>query len=754
MAAEFLFGRCQLRLEDIEIDPDYCRERIDGAIDHLRPVFEDPNEFEPHTESHQFPILTDLDGLRQLLEDSRVSHDAFRESQSAPPYPRLTSLHGKFRCIHGRQRYEAAVGSTKLGPDTWWTVRLFCLPEGIDPRLLLREEVEHDHYQTKYNDGHVFCAVTYWEEQDDPGRVSHWMSKLSPAKQKRLKTLMRCKPLKRRLEKLRVFPGLLDALELGNGDRVGHSLSQPQISRNLDHIYDVWDRITLGLPRVRRAADVPTVRRLQMLAPSASSVDRSTIQEMMRSGELFSSLKDQGLRAEIEQRILQLDVLIPSVKSLHENTKYLYIADYVIKTHLVPSLRNGESLSKALNSLWSEPDECFVEYAEGKFWKAARRPSRELSYMTMVTAALRNFPRLCDGDYMGPRCEAGESHTRATEDPAVVHRFRVLAQKVGYSVSAAPLVPSVSPPPGREHSIIEPAEASVERRWNRPFSDSARFCASRLFLPQLAEHQPMAAYPRTLFVQRDFVRSFFGEIPDLGTAAWPLTQSPEPRAQLAPHQPGSDTSSGSQSGTPQTQSTLGLDSNSDMTDQPRHVSPGADNDSELHVQDPRRHGWYRPQFSWPVGFGASSPTQRRSESLPSSSDTRPSSARSASLSSANSRPHPARASSRASSLSRSAGPSIRSVGGLSLGSRVWSAARSPRSVSRSSANSGTSNAARLARVSRTSNSLTLRSMGLSSTNSRLTSMHSGLLYSPRSISASSANSIFSNVNSKLSNLAI
>ena len=154
-----------------------------------------------------------------------------------------------------------------------------------------------------------------------------------------------------------------------------------------------------------------------------------------------------------------------------------------MKTHLVWALRKGEPISKALNSSWSEPDECFVEYAEGKFWKAARRPSRELSYMTMVTAVLRNFPRLCDGDYMGPQCEVGESHTRATKDPVVVHRFRVLAQKVGYTVSAAPLVPLVSPPPGRGHSVIEPAEVSVERRWNRPFSHSARFCSDVLYYP-------------------------------------------------------------------------------------------------------------------------------------------------------------------------------------------------------------------------------------------------------------------------------
>jgi hypothetical protein len=85
----------------------------------------------------------------------------------------------------------------------------------------------------------------------------------------------------------------------------------------------------------------------------------------------------------------------------------------------------------------------------------------------------------------------------------------------------------------------------------------------------------MAAYPGTLFVQRDFIRAFFGEIPDLGTDAWPLTQSPESQAQSTPrrHQTDSDTSSNSHLGTPHAQSTLGLNSDSDMTDQPRETPP-------------------------------------------------------------------------------------------------------------------------------------------------------------------------------------
>ncbi|KAH6641110.1 hypothetical protein F5144DRAFT_641832, partial [Chaetomium tenue] len=355
---EFLFGRCQLRLRDIEIDPDYCRDRIDAAVQRLQPVFEDPNKFKPHIPSHQLPLLIDLEGFKQLLEDSKVSQDEFRESQSGTPYSQLTSLNGKLRCIHGRQRYEAAISSKELGPDMWWTVKLYCLPEGIDPRILLCEEVEHDHYQTEYNDGHVFCAVLYWEKQGDKNRVGDWMMKLSPAKQKGLNVLIRCKPIKYRLSRLRAFPGLLDALELGNGDRVVRRLSLPETIRYLDHIYTVWDKITLGRPRVQRAVDALTVRRLQMLGPSASSRDRGVIQDLMQSRGIFPKLKDARSRTEIEQCILRLDVLIPSMKSFHENSKYLHIANSIMNASelFLPKLAEHQIMGTYPGTLFVQRD--------------------------------------------------------------------------------------------------------------------------------------------------------------------------------------------------------------------------------------------------------------------------------------------------------------------------------------------------------------------------------------------------------------
>ncbi|KAK3937194.1 hypothetical protein QBC46DRAFT_411395 [Diplogelasinospora grovesii] len=382
---EFLLGRCQLQLRDIEIDPDYCRDKIDLAIQTVSiPILKTTNS--------QYSLRTQVE-LRQLLEDSGVSYSSFIESQSRIPYLRLTSSHSKLRCIHARQRYEAALSSTKLGPGTWWTVKLYCLPQGVDIRALLRDEVEHDHHQTKYNDGHIFCAVLYWEEQGDPGRARSWRSKLSHQANGKVKE---------RLKKLRAFPGLLNALELGNVERMVHSRGLPQIIRNLDHIYKTWDTITLGEARVRRAADVPTVQYLQMLAT---------------------------------------------------------FGNHIIRSHLITTLRKGEAISQAMEALWSPPDDCLVEQCRGPIFEgsSASKPG-SLVHDGSHCAALRGFPRLCDGDYMGPRCEPGERHTPASRDEIAIDYFRSLARRVGYHVATPREVPPITA--GIAESAIEPAEGA------------------------------------------------------------------------------------------------------------------------------------------------------------------------------------------------------------------------------------------------------------------------------------------------------
>ncbi|KAM7209262.1 Protein of unknown function (DUF3723) domain containing protein, partial [Rhypophila decipiens] len=404
-------------------------------------------------------------------------------------------------------RYEAAIST--LGPETWWTVKLYCLPEGVSPRILLCHEIEQDHYQTQYNDGHVFCAVTYWERRGDITKVRNWRSKLRPSKERRLNLVLRWIPIRKRLEALLVFPGLFDDLELGNVERHFATRMTEEIDHYLEHIYLEWDQLTLGNEQVRRATDSTTVRNLQGLVPCISIADRTLVQKLFQSYQLFPRITDPQLRSELEQRVLQTKCLIPSIKSFHENMKYIDIGSHVIRSLLISGMRRGESVRQYMNKIWKQPEQCLIEHRGGKFEISHQNATFTLSYFQLFISAFRNFARLCDGDYRGPRCEVGGRHEPAKMDHEAVAQFRFLASEVGFPAIAGTWSPHKAPTAIFE----EPLEDSVNRRWNRPFSNSARFNSSTLFLSELTREPELSIYPGTLFVQTDFLRSFFGEFP-------------------------------------------------------------------------------------------------------------------------------------------------------------------------------------------------------------------------------------------------
>jgi len=66
---------------------------------------------------------------------------------------------------------------------------------------------------------------------------------------------------------------------------------------------------------------------------------------------LFLLIRDLKLRAEITQYIFQVPRLIPSIKMLHKNIKYLDIISYIIKSNLITSLKKGKLVYKAILKL-------------------------------------------------------------------------------------------------------------------------------------------------------------------------------------------------------------------------------------------------------------------------------------------------------------------------------------------------------------------------------------------------------------------
>src|SRR5437016_11137285 len=111
---------------------------------------------------------------------------------------------------------------------------------------------------------------------------------------------------------------------------------------------------------------------------------------------LFSTIVDGNLRELIKQTLLELQVIIPTIKSFHEILKYLEIGAKILRTHLL----NGpveSTMYRTMCSHWSPPENVIVEVREGEFQHALLLEEElqvRFAYKQIFVSALRHFPSL------------------------------------------------------------------------------------------------------------------------------------------------------------------------------------------------------------------------------------------------------------------------------------------------------------------------------------------------------------------------
>lgn len=316
---------------------------------------------------------------------------------------------------------------------------------------------------------------------------------------------------------------------------------------------------------IQQSVTIETVHSLQRRAPEVSTVDRAYISQVMDDGAIFPSVVGTKRKA-VKDAILRLKVIIPSIKSLHENIKYLALGSMVLKDKIFDkSLRT--TIRQTAFDHWTPPSTLLVQVGNNctiQYHNLEKMEMWDLSYKQMWLLLFRNFPELSG---VPPRKETGdgsdkEAGLEMTPDTVcegkslmaeqeLVNLVLSLGIKTRKIVRLSALDPKLETlykcvssiystksqtwrkskaeemlcylqnQPEAESTKDTPVEVffsapegeCLERRWGRPFQFAHISNKNLLYLPNLVESsiEEPDSMPTSIYVQRDLVDAFFGK---------------------------------------------------------------------------------------------------------------------------------------------------------------------------------------------------------------------------------------------------
>ncbi|KAI1861532.1 hypothetical protein JX265_009499 [Neoarthrinium moseri] len=454
----------------------------------------------PSLTEHQMRGTVTPEILEAILRTSSLSKEQLFEKSAKGCYP---FINGDFKiwCTQGKRRAVAAKSVYK--EKAWWTVRLYCRNPGPYRDFLIMRESEECSHEESYSDGAVARKVRQHLSDGNFEQVRKWFLCLSLSKRKSLSYLLR---------------RLWDGLELGNIHKHLALHCDEQFVNFLGHIYRTWTCIFDGLLHYRGLLDVETVKRLQFLAPSHSTNDEKLVRTWMDQGILFTGITDRTSRQRLLRNILLLRVVIPSIKTLHENMKFFSIGVKILRRYAEVNKRTNDktrnSLMQNMCADWTQPVEAMIQASEGSYVTVTSPLTAELSFVHMFMSAIREFPRLSDeSPLLDRRCRQGERIT-AFPTQLQLSDFCRDAKAVGFKNEK--LEQPVQIPWTSESASISP-EICLPPEWRggKPFTHTFRELQRNLFLPIMSVTHETSAFPRPLFVASDLIRAFFGafEVP-------------------------------------------------------------------------------------------------------------------------------------------------------------------------------------------------------------------------------------------------
>ncbi|RDL41164.1 uncharacterized protein BP5553_01143 [Venustampulla echinocandica] len=496
------------------------------------------------TENHLL-VLVSTPELNRALKTSRLTLKSLKVPQNDGPLPVLkVSGDQKLLCLQGKHRVRAADEFFLDPKDKWWTIRLFSadLKEEADITLVdtWRDQFYH---QAAFSDGEIYRKVRFYKTLGQDTEVDTWTIRLSDCKQVGLRQLLKRESFAKGFDSLLHFPGLWAGLELGNIQKHLALRCDEEVTRYLSHILTVWSDITMGIEEVEQAVDIQTVESLQLRCPRVCTADKNFVIQAMSSGLLFPKILNGEIRRDIQDRILDTGCFVPSIKSMHENLKYLAEGAKILR-QLVLGDDIGWTIKRSLEEVWAGHNNGVIEVAAGNF---------NLAYKQLWMSALRNF---ADLGGRSPRKEENQKPYKASSNPRVHYEFAQEALQLGFGTNSIyhllardprgeslrlmfkqlydrqstaaieTLVQEVlSKLPAPQDPVVLDLSSSIEtsdahtdlsRRWGVPFEYAYQSGKAQLFISHMHQ-EPFTSLTGVVgasFARRDFITSFFGPTSD------------------------------------------------------------------------------------------------------------------------------------------------------------------------------------------------------------------------------------------------
>ncbi|RYC63898.1 hypothetical protein CHU98_g2318 [Xylaria longipes] len=337
----------------------YPREVDDQVKARLSELFS--HSFEPGVpNNHVAGVVTEAQ-LGSILHELQLTREELRRTIYNGKYPLVESA--RIWCPADQHPVEAA--AELFGDQVTWVVQLHCPPGDTPIRLyedFIRALSERYFPQCGHSDGEIFRSIRRYQDTQ-PELVGDWLVRLSPSKwislnllldeasgRKKTRAGARHRGVLEMLDRILVFPGLWEGLELGNLHKHLALRCNDEIARYLEHVEATWDLITGGDPESQRCVDINTARNLQALVPAESWVNHNAIGLLLANKQVFGGVRDPHKQGTLQERLLRLNGLIPTIKSFHGNIKLFSITTKILRTYLLPE-RSRASLAKYLEEI-------------------------------------------------------------------------------------------------------------------------------------------------------------------------------------------------------------------------------------------------------------------------------------------------------------------------------------------------------------------------------------------------------------------